>query len=101
MSEYLDIARRVLRERLLVPEMDSPEPMESVLKGKAVELYLADGDRLFLVADEEDSRQLGEPRGTVYTATEVRRVVQIGDPAIVREIHEWKRRFNGRLGMPR
>ncbi len=42
-------------------------------------------------------RRLGEPRGTVYTAAEMRRVVQIGDPAIVREIHEWKRTFNGRL----
>jgi hypothetical protein len=33
----------------------------------------------------------------VYTAAEMRRVIQIGDPAIVLEIHEWKRRFNGRV----
>jgi len=33
--------------------------------------------------------------GTVYTAVEVRRVIQIDDPAIVREIHEWKRAFDG------
>jgi hypothetical protein len=38
-----------------------------------------------------------EPRGTVYTADEVRRVVQVGDPAIVLEIHEWKRKFEARL----
>jgi hypothetical protein len=33
----------------------------------------------------------------VYTAAEMRRVVQIADPAIVLEIHEWKRTFNGRV----
>jgi hypothetical protein len=27
----------------------------------------------------------------------MRRVIQIGDPATVLEIHEWKRKFNGRV----
>jgi hypothetical protein len=49
------------------------------------------------VADEEDAVLLDEPRGTVYTAAEMRRLVQIEDPAIVLEIHEWKRTFNGRV----
>jgi hypothetical protein len=71
-------------------------PLDEVLKGRAVELYVADGNCLFIVADEEDARRLGEPRGTVYTAAEVRRVLQIKDPTIVREIHEWKRTFDGR-----
>ena len=78
-------------------EKSEISPLEDVLKGRAVELYLAGGDRLFIVADEDDARLLGEPRGTVYTAAELRRVVQIDDPATVLEIHEWKRTFNARL----
>ena len=74
-----------------------PRSLESVLKGLAIELWSDAADCLFIVADEDDTRRLGEPRGTVYTAAEVRRVVQIGDPAIVLEIHEWKRTFNGRI----
>jgi hypothetical protein len=45
-------------------------PLGEVLKGLAVELYLADGNRLFIVADEEDALRLSQPRGTVYTAAE-------------------------------
>lgn len=74
-----------------------PEPLEGVLKGLAIELWSNHAGCLFIVADEEDARRLGEPRGTVYTADELRRVVQIGDPATVLEIHEWKRKFNGQL----
>lgn len=71
------------------------DPLESVLKGVTVELWTDTAGRLFIVADEDDVVRLGEPRGSVYTAAEVRRVVQIGDPALVHEIHEWKRTFNG------
>ncbi|MBI1789591.1 MAG: hypothetical protein HYR60_18820 [Acidobacteria bacterium] len=74
-----------------------PEPLDGVLKGLAIELWSDRAGCLFIVADEEDARRLGEPRGTVYTADELRRVVQIGDPAIVLEIHEWKRTFNARV----
>jgi len=69
--------------------------LEEVLKGRAVELYLADGDRLFICADEADAAQLGGPRGAVYTAAEVRRVIQISDPSVIAEVHRWKRTFNG------
>ncbi len=71
--------------------------LESVLKGLAVELWSDAAGRIFIVADDDDARRLGEPRGIVYTASEMRRVIRIGDPAIVLEIHEWKRRFSGRL----
>ena len=88
MPDYLSIARRALER----PEAQSqPESLEDVLKGLAIELWSDAAGCLFIVADEEDARRLGEPRGTVYTADELRRVVQIGDPAIVLEIHEWKR----------
>jgi len=94
MPDYLSIARRAL----LRPDAPKePEPLEGVLKGLAIELWSDRAGCLFIVADEEDARRLGEPRGTVYTADEQRRVVQIGDPAIVLEIHEWKRRFDARL----
>jgi hypothetical protein len=69
-------------------------PLEETLQGLAVELYLADGDRLFIVADEADAAKLGEPRGVVYTAAEVRRIIQISDPDVVAEVHRWKREFN-------
>ena len=94
MPNYLSVARRAL-ERPEAPRQ--PESLEDVLKGLAIELWSNDAGRLFLVADEEDARRLGEPRGTVYAADELRRVIQIGDPATVLEIHEWKRKFNGRV----
>lgn len=82
-----------------VPEgvlKDQAVPLEGVLKGLAIELWSdALGDRFWLVADEADAAKLGEPRGTVYTASEARRIVRINDPAAVAEIHRWKRKFEG------
>jgi hypothetical protein len=94
MPDYLSIARKALERP---KEPGQPQPLEDVLKGLAIELWSNAAGHLFIVADEDDARLLGEPRGTVYTAAEVRRVVQISDPAIVREVHEWKRALNGRL----
>jgi hypothetical protein len=96
MVSYLDIARRVMRERQ-EPEPDQAVSLEEVFKGVVVELYLVDGDRLFIVADEEDAVTLNQPRGQVYTAAEARRIIAVNDPAVVAEIHEWKREFNARL----
>lgn len=94
MPDYLGIARRALEQR---QELTHSPAIEDVLKGLAIELWSDAAGALFIVADEDDALRLGERRGNVYTAAEVRRVVQIGDPAIVREIHEWKRTFDGRL----
>jgi hypothetical protein len=94
MPDYLSIARRALDRP---KEEREPEPLEDVLKGRAIELWSDAAGRLFIVVDEDDARRLGEPRGVVYTAAEVRRVIQIGDPATVLEIHEWKRTFNARM----
>ena len=73
--------------------------LEDVLKGVTVELWSDAAGRLFLVADEDDApmaiRRCGARRGEVYTAAEARRIIAIGDPDIVREIHEWKRQFDG------
>ena len=68
--------------------------LEEVLKGQAIELYLADGERLFIVAHEADAAKLEEPRGTIYTAAEVRLIVQVTDPTVVAEVQKWKREFN-------
>jgi hypothetical protein len=91
-----DLAKTVLANAQPTAEQESGS-LESVLKGLAVELWSDAAGRLFIVADEDDARSLGQPRGAVYTAAEIRPVVQIGDPDIVLEIHEWKRKFNGRL----
>ena len=69
-------------------------PLEEILKGHALEFYLADGELLFIVADEEDAAKLWEPRGTIYTAAEVRHIIQVTDPSTVAEVHRWKRELN-------
>lgn len=94
MPDYLNIARKALERP---KEPGQPDPLEDVLKGLAIELWSGAAGHLFIVADEDDARRLGEPRGTVYTAAELRRVVQIGDPPTVLEIHEWKRTFDARV----
>ena len=94
MPDYLSIARQALEQPKEVQRFTA---LEDVLKGLAIELWSDAAGGFFIVADEDDARRLSEPRGTVYTAAEMRRVVQIGDPATVLEIHEWKRRFNGRV----
>jgi hypothetical protein len=75
------------------------EQLESLLKDRAVELWSDSAGRLFLVADEAEARQamkrFGAPRGEIYTAVEARRIIAVKDPAIVAEIHHWKRRFDG------
>jgi hypothetical protein len=91
-----DLAKTVLAQTQPAAQRESGS-LESVLRGLAIELWSNSAGKLFIVADEEDALRLGEPRGTVYTAAEMRRVVQVGDPAIVHEIHEWKRTFNGRV----
>ena len=91
-----DLAKTVIADTQPAAEQESGS-LESVLRGVAIELWSDAAGCLFIVADEDDARRLGEPRGTVYTVAEMRRVVQIGDPATVLEIHEWKRTFNARV----
>ena len=94
MPDYLSIARQALERP---EEQTRVATLEDVLKGSAIELWSDAAGLLFIVADEDDALRLSKPRGAVYTAAELRRVIQIEDPAIVREIHEWKRAFNARL----
>ena len=95
MSDYLKIAREVMRERQRAPKRESAQPLEAVLKGRALELWSdALGERFWLVADEHDATLLSEPRGAIYSAAEARRVVQIADASVVAEVHRWKRKFN-------
>jgi hypothetical protein len=69
MNDYLEIARQVMRARQAARV--SVPSLVAILKGQAVELCLEDGDRLFIVADEEDAQLLREPRGRSYTAEEM------------------------------
>jgi hypothetical protein len=74
------------------------EPLEAVLKGHAVELWCdVLRERLWIVADEEDAATLGEPRGSLYTAPEVRKIISIRDRDIAAAIHAWKKQFGGKL----
>ena len=57
-------------------------------------------EQIWIAADEEDAQTLvtqGERRGQVYAPEEVRLVIAIKDPAIVKEIHNFKREFNTRM----
>jgi hypothetical protein len=101
---YVALAKEALSEHQLAHALTPPttkttettKPLEDVLRGLAIELWSdALGERFWLVADETDAAGLGEPRGTVYTAKEARRIVQVGDPATVAEIHRWKRMHDG------
>jgi hypothetical protein len=95
MSDYLKIAREVMQGRQRESGTAPATALEDVLKGQALELWSdALGERVWLVADDEDALLLGEPRGTIYTAPEARRVVRIADPSVVAEVHRWKREFN-------
>jgi hypothetical protein len=90
-------AKDQLSEPFADLQMESePSSVEAVLNGRAIELWSEGlGERFWLVADEADVARLREPRGMVYTAAEARRIVAVGDPSVVREIHEWKHRFDG------
>ena len=97
MTELQHFVEKLQQQFRVIPEQEPYDGLEAVLKGRVVELYLKDGDRLFIVADEEDARLLGESRGAIYTAAEVRRVIQVGDPVAVAEIHDFKREFDGKV----
>ena len=98
MSELRDFVQNLERRLASQPPPPEVEPLEAVLKGRAIELW-SDllGERLWLVVDEEDAARLGEPRGSVYTASEARMVCRITDPKMVREIHSWKHIFTGKV----
>jgi hypothetical protein len=98
----IDAYVRTLTTRALASDLDSSpsnnQPLEMVLKGLAVELWSDTlGERFWIVSDEVDVARLGEPRGSVYTASEVRHVVSVNDPEIVAEIHRWKRMMNASI----
>ena len=68
--------------------------LEEVFQGRAVELYLVYGDRLFIVADQADAANLGKRRGAVTTVPKVSPIVQVKDPSVVDEVRRWKREFD-------
>ena len=103
MTDYLDIARRIMAEHDAARSSPHPPPerddtLEKILKGHAVALYCNRLEQtLWIVADEEDAKLLGEPRGCVYTPGEVEVVVVISDRDTATKIHELKRKFNAKI----
>src|SRR3954463_6346526 len=98
MSDYVEIARKIMGCQPRQAKHESVTPLEDALKGQVLELWSdSSGERFWLVADEDDATLLGAPRGTIYTAAEAHLVVQIADPSIVAEVHRWKGQFNARL----
>jgi hypothetical protein len=95
----IDTLRSGKAEALALLAETHTEPLESVLKDGAIELWSTAAGRLFLVADDEDARRamerFGARRGEIYTAAEARRIIAVKDPTVVAEIHDWKRRFDG------
>ena len=76
--------------------------LEGTLKGTAVCLALdSTGERLWIVADEEDARRLGEPRGETFTAEEVRIIARIDDPHIVEDIRQFKKLAKAEMKDPK
>lgn len=101
-AEALALLAESLTERGPTPastETAEVEPLESFLKNRAIELWSTAAGRLFLVADDEDARRVkerfGAPRGEIYTVTEARQIIAVNNPAVVAEIHQWKKRFDG------
>jgi hypothetical protein len=99
-QKYVDeLTEKALGHGPSVQPVEAPESLEVVLKGRTVELWSTVAGRLFLVADEEDALQVkerfGARRGEIYTGAEARRIVAVNNPAVVAEIQEWKRRFDG------
>ncbi len=97
--DYVAIGRAALaRHRAQLDETAAAggqSDLEFVLKGLAVELWSdVAGRGVFLVSDEQDAKRLGVRRGAIYTASEARMITRITDPAVVKEIHAYKRELN-------
>ena len=99
MTELQSFVEKLEQRLGVTPEHEPQKSLEGVLTDRAIELWSTVAGRLFLVADEEDARQaierFGARRGEIYTAAEARRIVAVNNPAVVAEIQEWKRRFDG------
>jgi len=90
------VERLQKRAQQVAPSDKHDDTLEQVLKGTAIALYCdLVQNTLWIVADEEDARRLGERRGVVYTADEIHLVASIdNDPEIIRSVHEFKSTFN-------
>jgi hypothetical protein len=76
----------------------SPHSKATTIKAspnpKEVDLYWNSRDRsLWLAADEDDAQLLGERRESVDAADEIRLIISIDDPAVLRDIHAFKNEF--------
>ena len=108
-TKALEVVRRQKTQALtlLVKSQEARQkrkPLEEILKGCAIGLY-SDlvGENFWICADENDAERLtmeGDKRGQIYAADEVRLVITIKDPAIVRQVHEFKRELDTQILPP-
>ena len=89
------------REQALTLLTASAPTLPAIDKGQAVCLY-SDlvGENLWIAADEDDAQILvsqGEQRGQIYTPEEVRLIIRIADPEVVKQVHTFKSELNARM----
>ena len=98
-GEVLVLLGKQARTKQVGTENPDPEAALSLVrKGQAVCLA-SDllGERIWIVADQEDADvlQSQEPGAPCYDLAEVEILAALRDPAIVRQVHEFKRAFPG------
>ena len=103
----LEAAPATLREHreqalaLLNASERPPERLPPIVKGQAVCLYsdLVE-ESIWIAADENDAQILvsqGERRGQIYNPEEVKLIIRIAEPEIVKQVHAFKSKLNARM----
>lgn len=78
---YLEIARRVMRERQELAELLETISKGQSVDGQAVELWRR-GDRFFIVTSRDEAGEIvkrGISRGEIWTPGEIEMITRIGD----------------------
>ena len=103
LQEEIDTIRNHRKEALSLLSASGipPEKLPPIVKGQAVCLYsdLVE-EQIWIAADEADAGILvsqGEDRGQIYTPDEVKLIIRIADPEIVKQVHAFKSEFNARM----
>jgi hypothetical protein len=99
MSYYVEMANAALAN--YEARKNREQGLEEAIKGTAVCLVLdSTGERLWIVAAEEDARQLGERRGEGYTAAEVRIIARLDDADIIDDLRAFKKLAKAAMKRP-
>jgi hypothetical protein len=94
MVDHLRIAEHALEAYRRTARVDPP--LETLLKGLAIELWSPITHSIWLVADDEDAQRLMHPRSEVYTAEEFRQLLKLPS-ATAAEVHTWKQSLSATI----